>query len=213
MKLVHSSYIFLQEVAGVEDKLTDSAMFAVSLKELMSQASPGRPPRQAPRFPTILLAAFEDTVLSTDKPVFVRVLSWWLLVQSWGTLRFDDHRGLLPRDFIVSATGLQARLTRSKVSGSDKHLNFRTVIIHSSAYVQRRDWLAVGWNLLLNGAPHERDYLLPAPTNNFHGFQNQGVEIFDGLRGANTHHFCVLLSWFESLREFKGALLHASQRP
>ena len=48
LKLVHSSYIFLQEVAGIEDKLTDSAMYAVSLKELMSQAAPGRSPRQAP---------------------------------------------------------------------------------------------------------------------------------------------------------------------
>ena len=142
LKLVHSSYIFLQEVAGVEDKLTDSAMYAVSLKELMSQASPGRPPRQAPRFRTILLGAFEDMVLSGDKPVFLRVLSWWLLVQSWGTLRFDDHRGLLPRDFIVSSTGLQARLTRSKVSGSDKHLSFRTVIIHPSAYVGRMEPVA-----------------------------------------------------------------------
>ena len=171
LKLVHSSYIFLQEVAGIEDKLTDSAMYVVALKELMSQASPGKPPRQAPRFPTILLAAFEDMVLAGDKPVFLRVLSWWLLVQSWGTLRFDDHRGLLPRDFVVTSTGLQARLTRSKVSGSDKHLNFRTVIIHPSAYIQRKDWLAVGWKLLLEGAPHERDYLLPAPTNNFQGFK------------------------------------------
>ena len=171
LKLVHSSYIFLQEVAGVEDKLTDSAMYVVALKELMSQASPGKPPRQAPRFPTILLAAFEDMVLAGDKPVFLRVLSWWLLVQSWGTLRFDDHRGLLPRDFVVTSTGLQARLTRSKVSGSDKHLNFRTVIIHPSAYIQRKDWLAVGRKLLLEGAPHERDYLLPAPTNNFQGFK------------------------------------------
>ena len=171
LKLVHSSYIFLQEVAGIEDKLTDSAMYVVALKELMSQASPGKPPRQAPKFPTILLAAFEDMVLSADRPVFLRVLSWWLLVQSWGTLRFDDHRGLLPRDFVVTSTGLQARLTRSKVSGSDKHLNFRTVIIHPSAYIQREGWLAVGWKLLLEGAPHERDYLLPAPTNNFQGFK------------------------------------------
>ena len=45
LKLVHSSYIFLQEVAGIEVKLTDSAMYAVSLKELMSQAAPGRSPR------------------------------------------------------------------------------------------------------------------------------------------------------------------------
>ena len=53
LKLVHSSYIFLQEVAGIEDKLTDSSMYVVALKELMSQAIPGQPPRQAPRFPTI----------------------------------------------------------------------------------------------------------------------------------------------------------------
>ena len=108
----------------------------------------GKPPRQVPSFPTILLAAFEDMVLAVDKPVFLRVLSWWLLVQSWGTLRFDDHRGLLPREFVVTSTGLQARLTRSKVSGSDKHLNYRTVIIHPSAYIQRESWLSVGWKLL-----------------------------------------------------------------
>ena len=75
LKLVHSSYVFLQEVAGIEDKLTDSAMYVVALKELMSQAIPGKPPRQAPRFPTILLAAFEDMVLAIDRPVFIRVLS------------------------------------------------------------------------------------------------------------------------------------------
>ena len=63
LKLVHSSYIFLQEVAGIEDKLTDTALYSVSLKELTAQASPGQAPRQAPRFPTILLAAVEDMVL------------------------------------------------------------------------------------------------------------------------------------------------------
>ena len=205
LKLVHSSYIFLQEVAGVEDKLTDSAMYAVSLKELMSQASPGRPPRQAPRFPTILLAAFEETVCSADKPVFVRVLSWWLLVQSWGTLRFDDHRGLMPRDVIVSATGLQARLTRSKVSGSDKHLNFRTVIIHSSAYVQCKGWLTVGWDLLLRGAPHERDYLLPAPSNNFPGFKTKELK-YSTAFAVQTH--IISTACFRGLRVFENSTGH-----
>ena len=73
LKLVHSSYIFLQEVAGIEDKLTDTAMYSVSLKELMAQASLGQAPRQAPRFPTILLAAMEDMALSVDTPLFMRV--------------------------------------------------------------------------------------------------------------------------------------------
>ena len=205
LKLVHSSYIFLQEVAGIEDKLTDSAMYVVALKELMSQASPGQPPRQAPRFPTILLAAFEDMVLAGDKPVFLRVLSWWLLVQSWGTLRFDDHRGLLPRDFVVTSTGLRARLTRSKVSGSDKHLNFRTVIIHSSAYVQRRDWLAVGWKLLLGGAPHERDYLLPAPTNNFQGFKIKELK-YSTAFAVQTH--IISTASYRSVRLFEYSTGH-----
>ena len=200
LKLVHSSYIFLQEVAGIEDKLTDSAMYVVALKELMSQAIPGKPPRQAPRFPTILLAAFEDMVLAIDRPVFIRVLSWWLLVQSWGTLRFDDHRGLLPREFVVTSTGLQARLTRSKVSGADKHLNYRTVIIHPSAYVQRETWLSVGWKLLQESAPHERDYLLPAPDEQLPGLQGQRIEVFNGLRGADAYHFYSHLPRFEDIR-------------
>ena len=205
LKLVHSSYIFLQEVAGIEDKLTDSAMYVVALKELMSQAIPGKPPRQAPRFPTILLAAFEDMVLAIDRPVFIRVLSWWLLVQSWGTLRFDDHRGLLPREFVVTSTGLQARLTRSKVSGSDKHLNYRTVIIHPSAYIQRESWLSVGWKLLHESAPHERDYLLPAPTNNYQGFKVKELK-YSTAFAVQTH--IISTATYRGLRIFGNSTGH-----
>ena len=205
LKLVHSSYIFLQEVAGMEDKLTDSSMYVVALKELMSQAIPGKPPRQAPRFPTILLAAFEDMVLALDRPLFIRVLSWWLLVQSWGTLRFDDHRGLLPREFIVSSAGLQARLTRSKVSGSDKHLSYRSVIIHPSAYVQRESWLSVGWNLLQEGAPHERDYLMPAPTNNFQGFKVKELKYATAF-AVQTH--IISTATYRGLRIFGNSTGH-----
>ena len=43
----------------MEDKLSDTALYSVSLKELKAQASPGKAPRQAPRFPTVLLAALE----------------------------------------------------------------------------------------------------------------------------------------------------------
>ena len=205
LKLVHSSSVFLQEVAGMEDKLTDSSMYVVALKELMSQAIPGKPPRQAPRFPTILLAAFEDMVLALDRPLFIRVLSWWLLVQSWGTLRFDDHRGLLPREFIVSSAGLQARLTRSKVSGSDKHLSCRSVIIHPSAYIQRESWLSVGWKLLQEGAPHERDYLMPAPTNNFQGFKVKELKYATAF-AVQTH--IISTATYRGLRIFGNSTGH-----
>ena len=126
-------------------------------------------------------------------------------MQSWGTMRFDDHRGLLPRDVILSEMGLQARLTRSKVSGSDKHLNFRTVIIHSSAYVQRKDWLAVGWDLLLKEAPHERDYLLPAPSNNFRGFKTKELK-YSTAFAVQTH--VISTSCYRGLRVFEGSTGH-----
>ena len=111
MKLVHSSYVFLQEVAGIEDKLTDSAMYVVALKELMSQAIPGKPPCQAPRFPTILLAAFEDMVLAVDKPVFLRVLSWWLLVQAHNAdaARSAESCGWIDDPLSVALPGMRER--------------------------------------------------------------------------------------------------------
>ena len=136
-----------------------------------------------------------------------------VLVQSWGPLRFDDHRGLLPREFAVTSTGLQARLTRSKVSGSDKHLNYRTVIIHPSAYIQRESWLSVGWKLLQEGAPHERDYLLPAPTNNYQGFKIKELKYSTAFAVPDTYYFHCYLPRIESLRKFYGALLYAPQWP
>ena len=55
----------------------------------MSQAIPGKPPRQAPRFPTILLAAFEDMVLAVDSPVF---LPSSLLVAPGSVLGYSEVR-------------------------------------------------------------------------------------------------------------------------
>ena len=118
----------------MSEKLTDSALYDVSKKELLAAALPGNPPREAPRFPTILLAAFEDNVMSADVLVFWRAMSWWLILQSWATLRFDDHRGITPSEVNVSSSGLNGRLTRTKVSGPDKRHNFRLLVVHPSAF-------------------------------------------------------------------------------
>ena len=76
VKLVHASFVFLQEVAGIQDKLTDAALYDVSRKELLASALPGKPPRQAPRYSTIFLATFEDSVMSLETPTCWRVMSW-----------------------------------------------------------------------------------------------------------------------------------------
>ena len=58
LKLVHSSYIFLQEVAGVEDKLTDSAMYAVSLKELIVSSKPWKTAASGAQVPNDIACSF-----------------------------------------------------------------------------------------------------------------------------------------------------------
>ena len=105
----------------------------------------------------------------------------------------------------MSEMGLQAKLTRSKVSGSDKHLNFRAVIIHSSAYVHRKDWLAVGWRLLLKEAPCERDNLSPAPSNNFRGFKTKELR-FTTAFAVQTH--IISTACYRGLRVFEGSTGH-----
>ena len=146
------------------------------------------------RFTVVILGALEGNVASLDTPIFWRVLSWWMLLQSWATLRFDDHRGMVPSDLVVSENGLVGRLTRSKVSGPDKKLNYRLLIVHSSAYVQHKDWLVSGWELLKKEAPYSRDYLLPAPSNNFRVFKKEGTEVRYSFRHTIADHIVAILS-------------------
>ena len=68
LKLLHNSNLFLQEVAGLQDKFTDDALYGSTWKELLASAIPGKPPRQAPRFPVTMLAVLEDMVVSAVAP-------------------------------------------------------------------------------------------------------------------------------------------------
>ena len=72
--------------------------------------------------------------------------------------RFDDHRGMLPSDVVVDSNGMLAKLSRSKVSGPDKRLVFRLIVIDAAAFVQHKDWLVTGWKHIFDAAPYERDY-------------------------------------------------------
>ena len=60
----------------------------LSRKEIMVSALSGRPPRQAPRYLTVLLAALEDLIKDPEARLHWKVLAWWSLVQAWGTRAF-----------------------------------------------------------------------------------------------------------------------------
>ena len=74
--------------------------------------------------------------------------AWWLLLQCWATLRFSDHRGLVPDEkFEVKGNSLTTRLLRSKTIGSDKTVTSRSVVVSQNCFVKRSEWLSCGWAL------------------------------------------------------------------
>ena len=106
---------------------------------------------------------------------FQHVGNNWLSIFkfAFATLRFDDHRGITTSEVTLSSSGLNGRLTRIKVPGPDKRHNFRLLVVHPSAFIHHKDWFVAGWRLLEKEAPHTRDYILPAPTNNFRGLKRK----------------------------------------
>ena len=169
LKLVHVAFVFMEELAGVRERFTDVPLYASARKELMASSPPTSESKQAHRYPIIVLAALEEFFADSCQPVYLRIFAWWLMLQSWGTLRFSDHRGLEPINLRIEGGSLLAKLTRSKTLGSDKPVSSRLVVVDREAYVRNSSWLADGLHLLRLQAPFERDYLLPAPSDNFAG--------------------------------------------
>ena len=128
---------FFEEITAIpeQERLTDSSAYLLAEKELLAGALPGSFSKQAPRFPTVVLAALEGVVSDHSAVLYHRIYSWWILVQCWGTLRFSDHRGLRPVDVLLDSEGFKAKLTRSKTIGSDRALSMRLVVISKSAFV------------------------------------------------------------------------------
>ena len=212
LKAAHRSFLFLQEAAGISEKITDSALYDVARKELFAAALPGRAPRQAPRFPSILLGAFEDNVMDSSLPFFgvccrggscfrhglrcASMIIGALFLRTWRFLRQD-----------WSANYLGPRAT-----GQDKRVAFRVLVIHPSAFVHQKDWLATGWALLVKEAPYARDYLLPAPANNHGGFKRKELTYHTAFAVQSQIVFAGFVSRFTDFQNTYKPLLHAPQR-
>ena len=171
LKGAHKALVFMEEVARVpaQSRTTTSALYLVIQKEVLAHSLPGRPARQAPRMFFSMIAALEDLTVNATTLPYYRVYAWWILVQSWGTMRFSDHRGLKPSDVQVTGNTMAAKLTRSKTTGDDKDVAFRMVHISSWCFLSAPSWLSTGWALLKSLADFPRDFLLPAPSSNCSG--------------------------------------------
>ena len=135
---------------------------------LAGNCAPGK--KVAPRYPLALVVALEEVVVSAERLDYERMLAWWILVKVWGTLRFDDHRGMAPEKLKLEGGTLSGSLTRSKTSGSGKAIESLPLIVNVEAWLVFPGWLAEGFALWEKHS-FERDFFLALPSPGLHGLR------------------------------------------
>ena len=70
-----------------------------------------------------------------------RLFACSILVHSWATLRFDDHRGITLSDVTFTGGSMTARLTRSKTIGSNRDVSSRMVFVNACYWFSRENGL------------------------------------------------------------------------
>jgi len=173
LQSVAELFAFAEGCRGVQQgmRLVDDPYYVAFQRELSAtHARPeGKGTRQAPRLPLGFLVALEREVVDGRAPDYYRAYAWWQLLAAWGSLRFDDHRGLAPSGITLQGGRLYGTLTRSKTTGPGKKVLTLPVVVAREAYVEYPDWLAVGWELWERLAPFVRDFLLARPTGDLTG--------------------------------------------
>ena len=91
IRLTHAAFVFMEELSGVPERFSSNPLYVSIKKELMATSQGSRESKQAPSFPVVVLAALEELLSDISKPLLIRIMARWLLLQSWGTLRFADH--------------------------------------------------------------------------------------------------------------------------
>ena len=122
LKSAHHSIVFLEDVTGtpVPGRVTASAMFGVIKKEFIAQINhPGRSPKQALKMLSTVLCALEHPggLVSSSVHACLRVVD---LRPIWATLRFDDHRKILPQAVCLFEARFSSLLIRSKTRGGQE---------------------------------------------------------------------------------------------
>jgi len=173
LQAVAELYAFAESCRGVPQglRLVDDPYYIAFQRELSAtHARPeGKGAHQAPRLPLGFMVALEREVVVGQGPAYYRAYAWWQLLAAWGTLRFDDHRGLAPSGITLRNGRFVGTLSRTKTTGPGKKVLTLPVVVSGEAYVAYADWLAVGWGLWERLAPYVRDYLLARPTVDLEG--------------------------------------------
>ena len=88
----------------------------------------------------------------------------------------------------VTPRPLTGVLTRSKTHGPDKRIQRKPIFLDTCCWFAVPNWCDVGFNLLQDLAPYERDYLLPSTGHNHAGIREAEMSYDAGLATTTRLH-------------------------
>ncbi len=148
------------------ERPSQQSLVANSVKELEAQAAArrdGRCRQQAHPPPTEAIRKIERMIIDPTSSSYDRLIGWWACTSVWASLRFDDHRGLVPGAIMETSDHFHFAMSRTKTTGPDKIHSLRPGVISKDAWLECPSWFAVGWKLWQSLAPYGRDYFLCPP--------------------------------------------------
>ena len=145
-----------------------SPIVVKSVEKLTTELGQFRSPiLQAARYPVAVLAALELYICNTSHPPFKRLHSGYMLLKSWGTLRFDDAQRIRRETLRKIGKFVQTDLLSSKTSGPGKRVRQLPVAVSTEAQLLDLDWLDVFLKLLTKHLPNKSEFLMEQCTSDF----------------------------------------------
>lgn len=136
-----------------------------------------RPRGSAPPYTVSILLALELFVMDVQRDYYARVIAWTILVATWGCMRVDDIQCVMPETMRLSPRGFSVRMSRTKTTGPGKIHGQVHAFVHRSITLTGHDWMEEGLQLFNHeSAIFPRDYLVPAPTADWHAMRKKLVE-------------------------------------
>ena len=88
--------------------------------EILSKDKP--PTQRAPRYPVVMMEAFEHVVEDDSQRIGFRLVAWVKLVKLWATLRWDDVQKIIPKEFKFYGGRMTTILRTTKTTGPSKRV-------------------------------------------------------------------------------------------
>ena len=153
---------WFESLAGWEEStsICKQPMVDLVVKELTRKLEGGAPPvKRAPRWLAFFFRAMEEVVMDELGDPALRRCAWMKLVKAWASMRHSDMVNLRTGSLRYYDGKLAGSLYQTKTTGAGKRVRELPIFIGREAHVAHQGWLGVGYELVKEMEPVERDWV------------------------------------------------------